>query len=58
MAGRMRMFAGVLIWRAVAAECYAALLTGAQMHPRCAGFNALFALLTLRMFYRLNRFEM
>ena len=58
MPGGMRVFAGVTVRRAVAAECYAALLAGAQMNPVCADFNALFAFLTLRMFYRPNRLEM
>jgi hypothetical protein len=54
----MGVFAGMTIRRAVAAECYPALLAGSQMNPVCADFNALFAFLTLRMFYRPNRFEM
>ena len=52
------VFAGMPIWRAVAAERYAALLARAQMDPVIAHFHALFALLTLRMFYRPNRFKM
>ena len=58
MASGMRVFAGVAIRRTVAAECYAALLARAKMNPVVADFHALFALLTLRMFYRPNRFEM
>ena len=57
MPTRVGVFTGVLVRRAVAAECYAALLAGAQMHPRSANFDALFALLTLRMFHRSNRVE-
>ena len=52
------VFAGMPIWRAVAAERYAALLARAKMDPVVADLYALFALLTLRMFYRHNRFEM
>jgi len=52
------MFAGVPIWGAVAAERDAALLARAKMDPMVADFHALFAFLTLRMFYRPNRFEM
>ncbi len=44
-----RVFAGVPIWRAVAAECDTALLARAKMDPAVADFHALFALLTLRM---------
>ena len=58
MPTRVGVFTGVLVRRAVAAECYAALLAGAQMHPVCADFNALFAFEALRMFYRPNRLEM
>jgi len=58
MPGGMRVFAGVTVRRAVAAKCYAALLAGSQMHPICADFDALFAFLTLRMFYRPNRLQM
>jgi len=58
MPGGVRVFAGVPIWRAVAAERYAALLARAKMDPMVADFHALFAFLTLRMFYRPNRFEM
>ncbi len=54
----VRVFAGVPIWRAVAAERDATGLTGPQMNPVVADLNALFAFLTLRMFYRPNRFEM
>ena len=41
MAGRLRVFAGVLVWRTVATQCDAALLTGAQMHPLRADLHAL-----------------
>ncbi len=58
MPAGVRVFAGMPIWRAVAAERYAALLARAQMDPVIAHFHALFALLTLRMFYRPNRFKM
>ena len=58
MPARVRVFGCVPIWRAVAAECYTALLAGSQMHPIVADFNALFAFLTLRMFYRPDRLEM
>jgi hypothetical protein len=58
MPAGIRMFAGVPIWGAVAAERDAALLARAKMDPMVADFHALFAFLTLRMFYRPNRFEM
>ncbi len=54
----MRVFAGVLIRRAVAAERDATCLTGPQMNPVCTDLHALFAFAALRMFYRPNRFEM
>jgi hypothetical protein len=46
----VRVFAGMPIRRTVAAECDAAFLTRAQMHPVVANLHALFAFLTLRMF--------
>ena len=58
MPAGIRMFAGVPIWGAVAAERDAALLARAKMDPMVADFHALFAFPTLRMFYRPNRFEM
>lgn len=58
MPAGVRVFAGVPIWRAVAAERDAACLTCAKMDPVIADFHALFAFVTLRMFYRPNRFEM
>ena len=58
MPAGVRVFAGVPIWRAVAAERDAALLARAKMDPMVADFHALFAFLTLRMFYRPNRLEM
>jgi hypothetical protein len=45
-----RVFAGVLIWRAVTAERDATFLTGAQMNPGAANLYALFAFATLRLF--------
>ncbi len=58
MRAGVRVFAGVPIWRAVAAERDAAVLARAKMDPMVPDFHALFAFLTLRMFYRPNRFEM
>lgn len=43
MARGMRMFAGVLVRRAVAAERHAACLAGPQMNPAITNLYALFA---------------
>ena len=50
MPGGPRMFAGVLIRRAVATQRHAALLAGSQMHPLRADLHALCALAAVRKF--------
>jgi len=50
MLGGMRMFAGVLVWRAVTAERDTTCLAGPQMNPVCADLHAFFAFAALRMF--------
>jgi len=50
MAGRARMFAGVLIRRAVAAESYPACLACAQMNPMITDLHTFFALTPVRLF--------
>ena len=49
MSGRVRVFGGVPIWRAVAAERDAAFLAGPQMHPVVADLHAFFAFPALRL---------
>ena len=46
----VRVFAGVTIWRAVAAERHAARLAGAQMNPVRTGLHAFLAFAALRLF--------
>ena len=58
MPALVRMLAGMAVRRTVATQGDAARLTGPQMNPGCADPHALFAFAALRMFYRLNRFEM
>lgn len=51
-----RMFAGVLVRRAIATERYAASLTGSQMDPVTADFDALGTFTPARrLFHRLDR---
>jgi hypothetical protein len=54
MVRRACVFAGVTIRGAVAAQCDAALLAGAQVHPGRANLDAPFAFAVLRMFDRTN----
>ncbi len=49
MRGFVRVFAGVTIWRAVAAERHAARLAGAQMDPGTADLHAFLAFAALRL---------
>ena len=49
MPGCVRVFAGVTIWRAVAAERHAARLAGAQMNPVRTGLHAFLADPALRV---------
>src|SRR5215211_110366 len=50
MATGVRMFAGVLIWRAVAAKRHATFLACAQMNPVTTDLHALFAFPAFRLF--------
>jgi hypothetical protein len=52
MSTRPGMLAGVLIRRAVATQCLAALLTGSQVHPARPDLHTLSALSATRMFDR------
>jgi hypothetical protein len=52
MAGCVRVFAGVTIWRAIATEGHAALLARAQVYPARPDLDALFAFAALRSFDR------
>ena len=58
MSGRVRVFSGVPIWRAVAAERDAAFLAGPEMHPVCADLHAFFAFAALRLFDQCDCVEM
>lgn len=58
MSARMRVFGGVTIWRAIAAERRAARLAGSQMNPVCTNLHAVRAFAALRLFDRLDRVEM
>jgi hypothetical protein len=49
MSRGVRMFAGVTIWRAVAAERHPASLARPQMNPVAADLDALFAFTALRL---------
>jgi hypothetical protein len=55
MSTSVRMFAGVLIRRAVAAQCDSTRLARPQMNPVAADFYAFFAFATMRLLDRLNR---
>jgi len=50
MSTGVRMFAGVLIWRAVAAQRDSTCLACAQMNPVTTDFHALFAFPAFRLF--------
>lgn len=54
MSTGMRVFAGVLIRRAVAAQRNSTCLTRPQMNPVAADLNAFFAFATMRLLDRLN----
>jgi hypothetical protein len=58
MPALVRVFAGVTVRRAVAAERDAAFLARSQMHPGCADLHAFFAFAALRLFDRRERVEM
>jgi hypothetical protein len=55
MSACARVLARMAIWRAVATERGAAILTGPQVDPLRADLDALVTLAVLRMFYRSNR---
>ena len=55
MSTGVRMFAGVLIRRAVAAKRHSTCLTRPQMNPVAADLYAFFAFATMRLLDRLNR---
>ena len=55
MSTGVRVFASVLIRRAVTAQRDATCLACTQMDPGAANLHALFAFATLRLFDRLNR---
>jgi hypothetical protein len=50
MPARVRVFARMMVWRAVAAKRGSTCLAGAQMDPRCADLYAFFAFTALRLF--------
>ena len=55
MSTGMRVFAGVLIWRAVAAQSDSARLARPEMHPIGTDLYAFFAFATMRLLDRFNR---
>jgi hypothetical protein len=57
MSAGVRMFAGVPVRRAVAAECHAARLACSQVNPEAADLHALFAFPTLRLLDGFNRIQ-
>ena len=57
MPATMRVFAGVLVWRAIAAERDSTRLAGPQMNPVCADLHAFFAFTALRLFDGRDRVE-
>jgi len=54
MSTGVRVLAGVLIWRAVAAQRDSACLARPEMHPIRTDLNAFFAFATMRLLDRLN----
>lgn len=48
MSAGVRVFGGMAIWRSIATESRAALLTGAQMHPGRTDLHAFLTLSTRR----------
>jgi hypothetical protein len=57
MPGTVCVLAGVLVWRAIAAERNAAFLAGPQVDPLRPDLYAFFAFAALRLFDGRNRFE-
>ena len=58
MSTSMRMFAGMLIRRTVAAKRYSTCLACAQMNPVAADLDAFFAFTALRLLDGFNRIQM
>jgi hypothetical protein len=58
MVSRFRVFAGMLVRRAVTAACSAAFLARAQVHPLRADLYAIFTFAFLGMFDALNGTDM
>ena len=57
MPGTVRVFAGVLVWRAIAAERDSTRLARAQVDPLRPDLHAFFAFAALRLFDGRDRFE-
>ena len=55
MSASVRVFAGMLVWRAVAAERDSARLARPQMNPVGTDLHAFFAFAALRLLDRLDR---
>ena len=55
MSTSVRVFAGVLIWRAVAAQRDSTRLARPEMHPIGTNLHAFFAFAPVRLLDRLNR---
>jgi hypothetical protein len=55
MSTGVRVFTGVLIWRAVAAQRDPTRLARPEMHPVAPDLYAFFAFATMRLLDRLNR---
>jgi hypothetical protein len=58
MPARVRVFARVMVWRAVATEGDSTCLAGPQMNPVRTDLHALRAFAPLRLFNRLDRVKM
>jgi hypothetical protein len=58
MSRGVRVFAGVPVWRTVAAKCNATSLTRSQMNPDRADLHAFGAFAAVRLLDCLNRIEM
>ena len=58
MPARVRVFARMMVWRAVATERDSAFLTRPQMNPVRTDLHAFFTFAALRLLDRFNRVEM
>ena len=58
MSAGVCVFAGVLIWRTIAAESHATCLASAQMNPIITGLYTLFTFLSFRLFDRFDCVQM